>query len=399
MIANLTAINREKYIIEHLTIKLTEKELHGEVFTHPDLIYKIFEKIPDNIFTNHTFKWFDPTAGIGNFMIILYTLLMDGLKYWEPNEHIRSNHIINNMIFMNELNPINCQYIKDFFGNNVNLTCKDFLEYNNCKYDCIIGNPPFQHYYGKTNSGSRILGGKNKLYEQIFLKSYELLNNNGYISFIVPDAIFSGNNNKSYNILLKNHISFVSFHSSNLKYFKKIQQPICYFIMNKTSPCETYVENDDEIFKTYLQDRIINPIKKWNKYTDELTNKYISNKRNNVIYNRGKNINSYNGSKFTLIYTPNKFLYTDDIALAKGYNIKKAVVFAISPELKFKMDWDGDFGVGPNTFYIPFINDFEGKQIEQMLNSDEYKILALATKNTRQYLKIAFIEHIIIGQW
>ena len=46
------------------------------------------------------------------------------------------------------------------------------------------------------------------------------------------------------------------------------------------------------------------------------------------------------------------------------------------------------------TFYIPFNSIVEGKKLERFLNSKEYKTLALATKTTRQYLKIAFIEYL-----
>ena len=58
------------------------------------------------------------------------------------------------------------------------------------------------------------------------------------------------------------------------------------------------------------------------------------------------------------------------------------------------MDYSGKFGAGPNTFYIPFNTITEGKKLEQFLGSPDYKTLALATKTTRQYLKIAFIEHL-----
>jgi hypothetical protein len=33
---------------------------------------------------------------------------MDGLKKWEPNEKKRSKHIIENMLYMVELNKKNC---------------------------------------------------------------------------------------------------------------------------------------------------------------------------------------------------------------------------------------------------------------------------------------------------
>ena len=58
------------------------------------------------------------------------------------------------------------------------------------------------------------------------------------------------------------------------------------------------------------------------------------------------------------------------------------------------MDYSGNNGAGPNTFYIPFNTVSEGKKLEKFLNSDDYKTLALASKTTRQYIKIAFIEHL-----
>ena len=58
------------------------------------------------------------------------------------------------------------------------------------------------------------------------------------------------------------------------------------------------------------------------------------------------------------------------------------------------MDYSGKYGIGPNTFYVPFETVKEGKRIESFLNSEEYKTLALATKTTRQYLKLSFIEYL-----
>lgn len=80
--------------------------------------------------------------------------------------------------------------------------------------------------------------------------------------------------------------------------------------------------------------------------------------------------------------------------LAPGINIKKAVIFAISPNLEFDMDYTGKYGVGPNTFYIPFKTFAQGKHLEVFLKSDHYKTIALACKTSRQFLKIGFIEHL-----
>ena len=87
-------------------------------------------------------------------------------------------------------------------------------------------------------------------------------------------------------------------------------------------------------------------------------------------------------------------LYTNDPILTVGLNQKKAILFAISTELAFKMDYSGAMGAGPNTFIVPFNTNAEGKLLEQFLNSEAYKKLVYATKTNRQYLKIALIEHL-----
>ena len=284
----------------------------------------------------------------------------------------------------------------------MNLICGDFLsdhrfkENDDISFDCVIGNPPFHDDYGVSDSSKRINGGKSKLYERIFLKSFSILKNGGYLSFVVPDNIFSGNGSESYQTLIQNHVPFVSFNPINQSYFQKIQQPVCYFILHKIhlSSLTTIEHNDQLTFKLKLQDRPVNPIRNWTLHTEKLINQYVSNERNNVIYNRGKKIISYKGNKYPIIFTPYKTLQTNNLKLAAGLGIKKAIIFSISPELAFKMDYSGKFGSGPNTFYIPFNTNTEGKKLERFLNSQDYKTLALATKTTRQYLKIAFIEHL-----
>ena len=386
------------FIEKHMPIKKIEKDKYGEVFTSPVLINKMLDLFPTNIWTNHNLSWLDPSVGVGFFMIFVYMRLMNGLKKWQPNQKKRSKHIIENMLFMVELNKKNCAVCKSIFGDNSNINCCDFLDtvIFPGPFNCIVGNPPFQDDYGLNSEGKRINGGKSKLYERIFLKSFSLLKKGGYLSFVVPDNIFSGNGSRSYQTIIQNRVPFVSLNPSNQSFFNKIQQHVCYFILQKLpSQSLTTIEHDDQqTFQVKLQDRPVNPIRNWSLHTEKLINKFVSNQRNNVSYNRGKSINSYKGNKYTVIYTPSKTLHTNNPKLAPGINIKKAIIFSISPDLAFTMDYSGKYGAGPNTFYIPFNSIVEGKKLERFLNSQEYKTLALATKTTRQYLKIAFIEYL-----
>jgi len=404
---NIQEINQ--FITNLLPIKKLEKDKFGEVFTHPALINLILDLFPNHIWNDPFKKWLDPSVGTGFFMIFVYLRLMKGLEKWESNETKRSNHIIKNMLFMVELNKHNCNIIIKLFGSKVNLICGDFLQDFNfhktsnslLSFDCILGNPPFQDDYGLTSKGKRISGGKSKLYERIFLKSYDILKKDGYLAFIVPDNIFSGNGSECYKTLIKNLIPFVSFNPSNQTFFPDIQQPICYFLLKKNGkPDLTIIDNGKNKFKIELQDRPVNPIRDWTLDTEKLIKKYVSNERNNVIYNRGFNKDSYKGSsklvKYPIVYTPSKIIYTNNPKLAPGFGIKKAIIFSISTDNAFKMDYSGEYGSGPNTFYIPFNTISQGKKLEKFLNSNEYKTMVYSTKTSRQYLKIALLEHLIL---
>lgn len=407
-ITDMTEKEIYNYMIDNLEHNKTGKDKRGEVFTHPDLINKILDLLPTSVWSQKFFKWLEPTAGLGFFSACVYLRLMKGLKKKIPIEKERSEYIIKKMLYMVELDKSNCKKCEEWFGSGSNIICGDFLsekvQFPNIKFHCIVGNPPFQDNYGLTNSGNRILGGKNKLYERIFLKAHSLLEENGYLSFIVPDNMFSGNTMESYRILLSEQVEFVSFSKNIIEYFPKLYNiSMCYFLLQKISERvvkkKTIIQSgDNSSFETFLENRPVNPVSNWTKRTEVLCNKYISNKRNNAVYNRGKKLSDYKGNKYELIYTPDKMLRTNNKDLAVGLHSKKAVLFLMSPELKFKMDYNGEYGLGPNTFYIPFNTKKEGLMLEKFLKSEDYKELALATRTSRQFLKLAFVEYLDLDE-
>jgi site-specific DNA-methyltransferase (adenine-specific) len=145
----------DEYIKTNLPIKKLEKDKYGEVFTPPELINKLLDLYPKQIWSNPDIKWLEPSAGVGFIMIMIYQRLMNGLKNWETNDKKRSNHIIEKMLYMVELNVESCKKCKSIFGPTANIICNNFLEdfdknNSNLMFDCIIGNPPFQDDYGLT---------------------------------------------------------------------------------------------------------------------------------------------------------------------------------------------------------------------------------------------------------
>ena len=87
---------------------------------------------PDDIFKNPNITWFDPSGGIGNFLIVLYEKLMVGLESIITDSSTRSDHIIKHMLYMNEIDSKNVSLCFELFSKiNIykpNITTLDFFE-------------------------------------------------------------------------------------------------------------------------------------------------------------------------------------------------------------------------------------------------------------------------------
>jgi hypothetical protein len=390
MISQMSTDKIYAFIETHLPIIDNLKKDFGEVFTCTAFINKMLDQLPLEVWTNPEKTWLEPSSGVGNFMAIVYLRLMDGLESWEPDSNLRSKHIIENMLYMVELNPRNVEICSSLFSNNANVVCGDFLTWcPNKTFDIIVGNLPFQ--------SKSCLGGKNKLYEKIMDKCLNMFTD--YILVITPDNIFSGGS-KVYKKMINEHsVLLIDLNKSNQQFFLKIQQYICYFLVaNNKNDITKIICNDGSFFSVKLVDRPVNPVRNWNAETENLIQKYISNTKNNIVYNRGQSVQHYRDTGFiALIYSPTKFLYTDDkdnSSLTVGYGVKKIVIFCISVKMEFKLDLDGQYGVGPNTFYIPLDNLEDGQRWTKFLESDDYKTMVLSTKTNRQFLKNTFIQHL-----
>ena len=210
-------------IRKYLSVRDEEKKLFGEVFTPIELVCEMLEKLPVGQWKEPKLKWLDPANGIGNYPVVAYYKLMEGLKDVKgyENKTVRSKHIIENMLFMVELNPINvkvCRKIFKMIDSNAepniynspfytdsesnlteNWTSKCKIKIPTLKFDIIMGNPPYNQGGIRSKSGT---GGENtKTIWPLFIEnSLNILNKNGYLIFITPSTwteLNSGNNNIS----------------------------------------------------------------------------------------------------------------------------------------------------------------------------------------------------------
>ncbi len=68
--------------------------------------------IPEKFYKNPDLRWLDPGCGTGNFSIILYYKLLDGLKDVIKDSRERKRHIIEKMIFLAKTQPKNITFLK-----------------------------------------------------------------------------------------------------------------------------------------------------------------------------------------------------------------------------------------------------------------------------------------------
>jgi type I restriction-modification system DNA methylase subunit len=315
-------------LIKNLIPKDFEKDMYGEVFTPVDFICKMLDELPPSVWKNPSLKWFDPASGIGNFPIVIYYKLMKSLPI--INREKRSIHIIEKMLFMNEINKKNANLCKKLFSKidseaKPNIESKDFMEYPEKKYDIIVGNPPYNEARVKETSDQ-------PLYSKFIVKSIGMTSK---LLFVVPSRWFSGgkgladfrksmlsrkdivsinhisNSRKiwpsvsikggiNYFYLDNNHNGLTKFNGTNIaldKYDILVPQPKAYSIINK-------VMKYPSIEKLYLSTSYFGITTNFLKATNNknLVKCYFSAKKGGVKYIASKYIkNTYD---FWKVFTP-----------------------------------------------------------------------------------------------
>ena len=186
--------NLNDYIIPEL-----KKKQNGTVFTNTKLINKKLNLLPKSVWKNQNLTWLDPCSGPGNYGIVLYFRLMNGLKNVIKDEEKRRKHIIENMLFFVEFDSDYLDILKEIFIHNkynLNVFLGSYVylhSYNQNipvfnrtifinEYDIIVGNPPYQ----KSNKVDSSKLSAKPLYHLFVDKSIELLKKNGYLLFIHP---------------------------------------------------------------------------------------------------------------------------------------------------------------------------------------------------------------------
>lgn len=395
-----------KKFIQNFNVTEKNKKYYGEVHTDFILINKILDLIPKKYYKDPTLRWLDPCAGRGYFSIILYNRLFLGLKCSFPNKNERKKHIISNMLFINEINIEYIIPLKSLFGEKSNITNFDFLNFNNMKFDFIVGNPPYNSHKFKNQSNYT------SIWQSFIKHSISLLTKNGFLCFITP-SIWMKNTHIFFDYMLKYDIQKIcTLNSIETKqiFHGEAQVPTSYFLI-KNNNNHNNINIFDEITNKYvkfipnntsLPVYAISIVKKLQKYVKKYGCLNVS--KTNIRPERIKNL-ILSDEKNDICKYPN--IYTCKLTKQKPYlcinysNIEcpyknqKKIVLAHKMYGFPYYDDEGLYGItGRDNFIILNKTNKEFVRLKQFLSSKLFLMLTESTRYRMAYLEINLFEFI-----
>jgi hypothetical protein len=381
---------------KYVEIADVERKTFGEVMTPITLVEQMLDTLPSEVWSNPNLKWLDPCAGVGTFPSIVVQRLMKGLENVIPNPEKRYGHIIENMIYVCELQDKNLFVFNCVFdlgdSNATNSYCGSFLDENFDKhmknvwgvekFDIVMGNPPY-------NDGTNNRGSAHVLWDKFVVKSLDILVEGGYLNFVHPSGWRSvGGFNNVSSLLKSKEMVYLEMHNKKdgIKTFGAQTTYDFYCVRNKnTNDFITKIKCvDGRIEDVCICNMEFIPNGKFNVF-NELTS---INNRVNVIkdcsYHTQKNYVSKNKTEeycYPLIYVTyvnGEINYRYSSKKDKGhFNVPKVIWSnGISTPI---LDINGEYGL--TEFSYAIVDDVENledikraltnpKFIELMSNSD-----------------------------
>jgi hypothetical protein len=227
------------------------KQAMGAVFTSFSFIESMFSLFDKTIFSYENYKWCDLGCGTGYFSVVLYYKLMNGLTAKIPDIHIRSKHILENMIYMVDIQEEYIDGLKVLFGEQCHICCHDALIWEpNIHFDVIIGNPPFHLNHIKqvpTNHEEKNVFEKSKTIWPLFVKKgFQLLKDNGYMNMIVPSLWCKYDSYGVYDLLVPQLKKLKLYNNTqiNMLFHYQAQTPCSVFLAQKSFLLEVKKEKD-----------------------------------------------------------------------------------------------------------------------------------------------------------
>lgn len=210
---------------------LNQDESHfvnsNDICTPMDCVKEMVDAIPTEFWQRKNIKILDSCCGNGNF-----------------HGYIQTKTKLENLYF-NEINQKRINNLKNYFGDDINITIEDFLKFDNKQeYDLVVSNPP----YAKFNENGRTSKNHN-LSRDFIKKALDITKDNGYILFIVPNNWMSfSDRNILPQELSKYQFIYLDIHGAK-KWFPRIGSSFTWFLLHKIPNQKSFTVKNSYIIK------------------------------------------------------------------------------------------------------------------------------------------------------
>ena len=364
----LTNFKEIKQYFDILNYKQEHFINSNDICTPMECVKEMLDSLPNEFWQKKDLKVLDSCCGNGNFHA--YAILKTQLKN----------------LYFNEINETRIKNLKLYFGDKINLTIKDFLEFDEKpEYDLIVSNPP----YAKFNGNKRV--SKNHNLSRAFIeKSLKLLKKGGYLLFIVPNNWMSFADRNKLPMLLSDYQFKILDINGAKKYFPRVGSSFTWFLLQKIpnqKPFKVknhYILNDTQFVKIPTNQRFI-PL-----YYSQIVQNIIDKTLNNSVLPKylvqtSSNLHRYtkkelisntknNIYKHKLIHTPSQIVYAKRPHIYQnGYK----VFISLTNQYYTFIE---KCGMTQSIAFIRCKNLQEAKQIQNELNQPIYKFLNNITR-------------------
>jgi adenine-specific DNA-methyltransferase len=334
----------------------------NDICTPIDCVKEMVDSVPDD-FWQRDIKVLDSCCGNGNF-----------------HSYINTKTKLNNLYF-NEINPKRVKNLVDYFGKNINLTTKDFLEFEEKEqYDMVVSNPP----YAKFNDGKRVSKNHN-MSRDFITKSLKIVKTGGYILFVVPNNWMSFSDRNTLPKELSKY-QFIHLDIGGAKrFFPKVGSSFTWFLLKKSpNKKEFTIKNHYK-----LCDEVKAKLKTGSDFIPLYYSSVVQNILDKTIYNN--NLEKYkiettsylhhytkkdlisdtqnNEYKYKLIHTPSRTVWSK-----KPHKYQKGYKVFLSLTNQYGLFID-NCGMTQSVAFIRCKSKKEAEKIKQELESPVYKFL------------------------
>ena len=353
-------------------------KVYGEVFTPITLVIELLDKLPSEVWTNPDLTWFEPSAGRGVFMDEIFSRLI---------KHHSKEHILNNMLFMAELQADNCEILRQTYPN--------VYEGNTLKmklpmFDIVIGNPPFN---SNAPNQAGTTAGRGTLWDKFIIQAIDILNPDGYLCFINPAGWRGpGKQHNIWDLLTTKQIVYLHIYGvkDGQNYFNAGTRFDIYVVQNKPVATDTIVIDElNEQHKFRLDKLPFLPNYAYDIILPILVLDGIDVIRD-CAYHAGRTpplsiSQKTTEYKYPVIHSINKKgiypLRWSNTNTRGHYGVPKVILNANGVQYNWEEqnDWEGKYGMTQLSFGIPITSKEEGDMILQAIKTDKFKTLIKAT--------------------